>query len=45
VEKRQTRRLAEEDSHDLSDAAAHAKHRWEVSKRDRQVQFEELTFL
>jgi hypothetical protein len=37
--------LAEENSHGLSNVEANAKHWWEVSERERQVQFEELTIL
>jgi hypothetical protein len=39
------RELAKENSRGLSDAAAGAERRWEVSKRERQEQFEELNLL
>jgi hypothetical protein len=45
VEPRQSRELAEEISHGLSDAAADAEQRREGSEREHQQQFEELTLL
>jgi hypothetical protein len=38
-------KLAEENSHGLSDAASNAEHRWEVSEREWREQFDELTLL
>jgi hypothetical protein len=45
AEERRAREVAEENSRNMSEAAADAKHRWEVSERERQEQFEELTLL
>jgi hypothetical protein len=45
VEARWAREVGEEKSHGLSDAAADAERRWEVSKKGRWEHFEELTIL
>jgi ribonuclease D len=42
---RRARELAEENSCALSSAVADAERRWEVSEREHQGQFEELTLL
>jgi hypothetical protein len=43
TEVRRAREVAEESSRGLSDAVANAERRWEVSKREHQEQFEELS--
>jgi hypothetical protein len=45
VEECLARDVAEVNSHCLSEAAAEAERRWEVSMREHQEQFEELTLL
>jgi hypothetical protein len=45
AKERWARELVEKNSHGLSDVAVDAERRWEVSERERQVQFEELTLL
>jgi hypothetical protein len=45
AQERQARKWAEENSHGLSDVAADAKCRWEVSEREHREQFEEFNLL
>jgi hypothetical protein len=45
AEERRAKEVAEENSRDLSDVAADAKRRWEVSEMEHQEQFEELSLL
>jgi hypothetical protein len=45
VEECRAQELSEENSHGLSDAAADAECRWEVSEMECRVQFKELTLL